>query len=130
MKPEHYKTESRRDVIDFCETWEIGFSYGCCIKYVCRLGKKDEAIKELGKVKDFLNRKWDYSSATNRLLLFNDNFWEDAEVLCKDYKLDEHCKELVMHICRAIAHNGRKEKVSIDSALILLDLMIAEYESN
>tara|TARA_R100000789_G_scaffold21676_4_gene24512 strand:- start:433 stop:741 length:309 start_codon:yes stop_codon:yes gene_type:complete len=65
MKQQRYQAKSGRDWIDECaDTMEpvefraaMRFTIG---KYVRRAGKKDELIKEIGKIKDYAERWLDY----------------------------------------------------------------------
>lgn len=55
MKPKYYKS-GPGDVIDFCLHHNIGFAEGNIIKYIVRAGKKGEALEDLNKAKEYLNR--------------------------------------------------------------------------
>ena len=52
--PEHYKTDSI-DVIDFCKIYNLSFSMGNIVKYVCR--DKGSDIEDLEKVIDYAQRE-------------------------------------------------------------------------
>lgn len=53
--PKHY---NRGDIeaIEVIENWNLGFSVGSAVKYISRLGAKDDEIQELEKAKWYLNR--------------------------------------------------------------------------
>ena len=58
IRPEHYGGESNPfEPIKVIEAWDLGFNLGNVIKYIGRLGKKDEEIKELKKAQFYLNRE-------------------------------------------------------------------------
>ena len=57
MKPDHYKTNTDYDVIDFCNDYKLNFNRGSAVKYVARAGKKDDEIKDLKKAIDFIQRE-------------------------------------------------------------------------
>lgn len=57
-RPEHYGGESNPfEPIKVIEAWDLGFNLGNVIKYIGRLGKKDEELKELKKAQFYLNRE-------------------------------------------------------------------------
>ena len=56
-QPNHYKTQSNLDVIDFCNDYKLNFNRGSAIKYIARAGKKEDEIKDLEKAIDFLQRE-------------------------------------------------------------------------
>ena len=53
--PKHY---NRGDIeaIEVIEDWNLYFSVGSAVKYISRLGAKDDEIQELEKAKWYLNR--------------------------------------------------------------------------
>jgi len=58
IRPEHYGGESNPfEPIKVIEAWDLGFNLGNVIKYIGRLGKKDEELKELKKAQFYLNRE-------------------------------------------------------------------------
>ena len=58
IRPEHYGGESNPfEPIKVIEAWKLNFNLGNVIKYIGRLGKKDEEIKELKKAKTYLDRE-------------------------------------------------------------------------
>ena len=59
LPPIHYKSISKRDVIDFCNDYDLNFSKGNIIKYVARSGKKngETELKDLKKALDYLKRE-------------------------------------------------------------------------
>lgn len=58
--PKHYQsTEGKFEVIDVIEQYNLSFSLGNCVKYICRAGKKDasKTIEDLQKAQYYLNRE-------------------------------------------------------------------------
>jgi hypothetical protein len=57
--PEHYGgADNPYEVIKVLEAWEhLGFHVLTAIKYLGRLGKKDDVVQELKKAVWYLNRK-------------------------------------------------------------------------
>ena len=55
----HYenRNNSDYDVIDFIKDYELNFNLGNVVKYISRLGKKDEKLRELRKALDYLQRE-------------------------------------------------------------------------
>ena len=55
----HYenRNNSDYDVIDFIKDYELNFNLGNVVKYIARLGKKDEKLRELRKALDYLQRE-------------------------------------------------------------------------
>lgn len=55
--PSHY-TDGKYEVIDFIETWGLGFHLGNAVKYISRAGKKDpnKEIEDLKKAIWYLKR--------------------------------------------------------------------------
>jgi hypothetical protein len=80
--PSHYRADSI-EAIDVIEAWELNFSLGNVVKYVCRAGlKSDNALEDLRKALWYLEREVDRITriqkrsrsgepgvTTNRLLL-------------------------------------------------------------
>lgn len=54
--PNHYNRGSI-EAIDVIEDWSLNFSLGSAVKYICRLGAKDDEIQELDKAIWYLNRE-------------------------------------------------------------------------
>lgn len=58
--PPHYGgSDNLYEAIKVIENWNLGFHLGNVLKYICRLGKKDEEdlIHELRKARWYLDRK-------------------------------------------------------------------------
>lgn len=53
--PEHYN-RGEIEAIEVIEDWNLYFSVGSAVKYISRLGAKDDEIQELEKAKWYLNR--------------------------------------------------------------------------
>lgn len=56
-KPAHYDNGTSKDVIDFCQDYNLNFCRGSSVKYIARAGKKDNEIQDLKKAIDFLQRE-------------------------------------------------------------------------
>lgn len=59
--PEHYNGDSPYECIKVLKAWMSeeeyrGFLRGNAIKYLCRVGKKDEAVQELKKASWYTNK--------------------------------------------------------------------------
>lgn len=59
--PERYGGDTEYECIKVLKAWlnadeYRGFLKGNAIKYICRLGKKDEAVKEIEKAKWYLDK--------------------------------------------------------------------------
>lgn len=54
--PNYY--QSKIEVIDFIEAWDLNFHLGNVIKYICRAGIKDPCteVEDLKKAQFYLNR--------------------------------------------------------------------------
>lgn len=57
IKPKYYKSKSGLDVIDVIADFDMDFLMGNCFKYIVRSGKKEDAIKDLEKAKEYIDRK-------------------------------------------------------------------------
>lgn len=56
--PAHYGgADNPYEVIKVIEAWDLGFNLSTVLRYLGRLGKKDEAIQELEKAAWYLNRE-------------------------------------------------------------------------
>ena len=51
-----YYNRGKIEVIDFIEDWKLDFSMGNFVKYMCRAGRKDDAVQDLEKAKWYLTR--------------------------------------------------------------------------
>ena len=65
----HYenRNNSNYDVIDFIKDYELNFNLGNVIKYISRLGKKDEKLRELRKALDYLQREIEHEEQIQRI---------------------------------------------------------------
>lgn len=59
IHPSYYK--GKIEVIDFIESYSLGFCLGNCVKYIARAGKKDpdKYIEDLKKAQYYLQREID-----------------------------------------------------------------------
>jgi len=56
ITPEHYKfNDPIYEPIKVIKAWDLNFNLGNVVKYITRLGKKDEALQELLKAKAYLD---------------------------------------------------------------------------
>ena len=64
----HYENKNNKyDVIDFIKDYDINFNLGNVIKYISRLGKKDEKLRELRKALDYLQREIEHEEQIQRI---------------------------------------------------------------
>lgn len=55
--PPHYGGDTTYECIKVVEAWGLGFALGNCVKYVCRAGKKGDALTDLKKARWYLDRE-------------------------------------------------------------------------
>lgn len=55
--PEHYRKDSGYEAIDVIEAWDLGFSLGNALKYICRAGLKGDEIEDLEKARWYIDRE-------------------------------------------------------------------------
>jgi hypothetical protein len=56
--PQHYRSSSNHEAIDVIESWNLSFSLGNVIKYICRAGlKSGNSMEDLKKAKWYLDRE-------------------------------------------------------------------------
>jgi hypothetical protein len=55
-QPPHY-TATKIEPIDVIEAWGLNFCLGNVVKYIARLGRKDEELQELKKARWYLDRE-------------------------------------------------------------------------
>ena len=53
----HYDNGKDYDVIDIINDFNLNFSRGNILKYICRAGKKKDELQDLLKAKDYLERE-------------------------------------------------------------------------
>ena len=53
----HYDNGKDYDVIDVINDFNLNFSRGNILKYICRAGKKNDELQDLLKAKDYLERE-------------------------------------------------------------------------
>lgn len=54
--PAHYN-RGTIEAIDVIEDWDLNFNLGSAVKYICRLGAKDDEIQELEKARWYIDRE-------------------------------------------------------------------------
>jgi hypothetical protein len=59
----YYESDGSFDVLDFIQAFNLSFSRGNVVKYVCRAGKKDDELQDLYKAKDYIEREIAYVKA-------------------------------------------------------------------
>lgn len=57
--PQHYRGDTVYEAIKVIEAWELNFSLGSALKYICRNGKKPNAeqVEDLKKARWYLDRE-------------------------------------------------------------------------
>lgn len=55
--PPHYGGNTPYEAIKVIEAWQLDFHLGNCVKYICRAGKKHDAIEDLLKARWYLDRE-------------------------------------------------------------------------
>ena len=56
--PDHYGGNGNLyEAIKVIESWKANFNLGNCLKYICRAGKKGDALEDLYKAKWYLERE-------------------------------------------------------------------------
>lgn len=56
--PAHYGgAENAYEAIKVIEAWSLGFCLGNAVKYICRAGRKDDALEDLRKAAWYLQRE-------------------------------------------------------------------------
>ncbi len=53
----HYDNGKDYDVIDVINDFNLNFSRGNILKYICRAGLKNDELQDLLKAKDYLERE-------------------------------------------------------------------------
>ena len=56
-RPSHYTEGRNYEPIDVIEDWELDFCLGNALKYISRVGRKDDALQDLKKAKWYIERK-------------------------------------------------------------------------
>ena len=55
--PEHYGGDTTYEAIKVIEAWGLGFCLGNAVKYICRTGRKQDALEDLKKARWYLDRQ-------------------------------------------------------------------------
>ena len=55
--PPHYGGDTAYEAIKVIEAWELGFCLGNTVKYICRAGRKVDALEDLRKAAWYLQRE-------------------------------------------------------------------------
>lgn len=57
--PAHYGGDTTYEAIKVIDAWELGFSLGNAVKYICRAGKKDSSaeLEDLKKARWYLDHR-------------------------------------------------------------------------
>lgn len=55
--PAHYGGDTIYEAIKVIEAWQLGFCLGNAVKYICRAGKKGDALEDLKKAQWYLNHE-------------------------------------------------------------------------
>lgn len=54
--PSHYTKDRKFETIEVIEDWKLNYHLGNVIKYISRLGRKEDEIEDLKKAKWYLDR--------------------------------------------------------------------------
>lgn len=57
--PDHYSKGRKYEPIEVIEDWNLGFHIGNALKYISRVGRKDDAIQDIDKAIWYLQRAID-----------------------------------------------------------------------
>ena len=60
IRPQHYQSKGKKDVIDFCKDYDLNFNRGNIVKYIARAGRKGNEMEDLTKAYDYLTRELFY----------------------------------------------------------------------
>ena len=63
----HYDNGKDYDVIDVINDFNLNFSRGNILKYICRAGKKKDELLDLIKAKDYLEREIELLRSKDRV---------------------------------------------------------------
>ena len=55
--PKHYTEGRTFEPIDVIDDWKLDFEMGSALKYISRIGRKNDAIEDLEKAIWYLNRE-------------------------------------------------------------------------
>jgi hypothetical protein len=55
--PPHYGGDTVYEAVKVIEAWQLNFHLGNCVKYICRAGKKGDALEDLRKSLWYLQRE-------------------------------------------------------------------------
>lgn len=64
--PAHYGGDTTYEAIKVIEAWGLGFCLGNAVKYICRSGKKGDALEDLKKAAWYLQREIEAMQAMQR----------------------------------------------------------------
>lgn len=56
----HYDSTKDYDIIDVCKDYNLNFNRGNIVKYIVRADNKGNALGDLLKAQDYLNREIEY----------------------------------------------------------------------
>lgn len=80
IRPNYYNANDVYEAIKVIQAWDLNFSLGSVLKYICRAGKKngESAIKDLTKAKTYIELELD-NLMKNEITEFNSD--SESEVL-------------------------------------------------
>lgn len=64
-KPSHYCEGRKYEPIDVIKDWDLNFNLGNVVKYISRVGRKDDSLQELKKARVYLNHEIKYLENKN-----------------------------------------------------------------
>ena len=59
-KPSHYCEGRKYEPIEVIKDWDLNFNLGNVIKYISRVGRKDDSLQELKKARVYLDHEIKY----------------------------------------------------------------------
>jgi hypothetical protein len=63
-RPQHY-TATAVEPLDVIEAWGLGYHLGNVVKYIARAGRKGDALLDLQKARQYLDRYIQWKQATS-----------------------------------------------------------------
>jgi len=79
-----YYNRGKVEVIDFIEDWNLDFSMGCFVKYVCRAGHKSDAVEDLEKAKWYIKRYTEHPSEPEFDGTYDWREYAESQGLCRE----------------------------------------------
>lgn len=111
-------------VIDFIEDWDLDFSMGSFVKYICRAGKKDNYVQDLEKAKWYIKR---FTERPIDPILPEFGTYDWREYAEAQHLENELCMamDIAFMICQ-----GDNVLLRLNDVLALIDICISRYKRN